>query len=212
LEEILEKVKSWLEKGGEEAGEIAELPWDTDYVKDSRGEVVGLVAINPKVPVKLFVLDNREVNAIRLMIHTGIYTADLEPASKLKVYRKLLSLNKTPLAKIYLEGGDGEVVVASDLSTKTLGEEEFYDTLTFTLNTMLAIYNVYGIPAEVKQDMLANLVWMIKKRMEKGWNKERLEKFLVNKVGMNREDADNLLNTVFQESGENGENSETLYV
>ena len=192
---VLDQVKSWLEKGVEEPKEIAELPWDIEEVKENGTR--GLIAVNPKLPVKLFVVEHEEVNVLRILVQTGIYTADLEPGEKLRVYRNLLSLNKNPLAKIFIDGMDGEIVVAADLSTKTLGEEEFHDTVSFTITLVVSLYNKYGVPKNIQLEMLRNLVWLIQKRVEKGWTRDKLEAFLVNKVGMGKSEADQLLDTVF---------------
>ncbi len=192
---VLDQVKFWLGKGVEEPKEIAELPWDIEEVKENGTR--GLVAVNPKLPVKLFVVEHEEVNILRILVQTGIYTADLEPGEKLRVYRNLLSLNKNPLAKIFIDGMDGEIVVAADLSTKNLGEEEFHDTVSFTITLVVSLYNKYGVPKNVQLEMLRNLVWLIQKRIEKGWTRDKLEAFLVNKVGMGKNEADQLLDTVF---------------
>jgi hypothetical protein len=192
---VLDQVKSWLEKGVEEPKEIAELPWEIEEVKENGTK--GLIAVNPKLPVKLFVVEHKEVNILRVLVQTGIYTADLEPSEKLRVYRNLLSLNKNPLAKIFIDGMDGEIVAAADLSTKTMGEEEFHDTISFTITLVISLYNKYGVPKNVQLEMLSNLVWLIQKRIEKGWTRDKLEAFLVNKVGMGKSEADQLLETVF---------------
>jgi len=191
----IEEIREWLEKGKEEAEDISEISWDVDEIKDPK--VKGLIAVNPKLPVKLYITDNSEFNTIRITVPTGILTADLPPGDKLKTYRALLVLNKTPLTKVYLEGINGEVVVASDLSTKTLGEDEFHDSISFTISTVISLYNRFGIPKDVRVEMLENLVWLIQRRLQKGWTREKLEEFLVNKVGMGKPEAEHLLETIF---------------
>ncbi|MCE4606219.1 MAG: hypothetical protein F7B59_02685 [Desulfurococcales archaeon] len=191
----LEDVREWLEKGTDEAKDISEISWDVDEINDTK--IKGLVAVNPKLPVKLYITDNEEFSTIRIIVPTGILTADLPPEDKLKTYRALLVLNKTPLAKIYLEGINGEVFVVSDLSTKTLGEDEFHDSISFTISTVISLYNRFGVPKDIRTEMLENLVWLIQRRLQKGWTREKLEEFLVNKVGMGKPEAEHLLETIF---------------
>jgi hypothetical protein len=192
---ILDDVREWLEKGVEEAKDISEISWDVEEINDPK--INGLIAVNPKLPVKLYIIDNEEFNTIRISVPTGILTADLPPSDKLKTYRAILVLNKTPLAKIYIEGINGEIIVASDLSTKTLGEDEFHDSISFTISTVVSLYNRFGIPKDVRVEMLENLVWLIQRRLQKGWTREKLEEFLVNKVGMGKPEAEHLLETIF---------------
>ncbi|MEB3787976.1 MAG: hypothetical protein GSR78_04380 [Desulfurococcales archaeon] len=208
----LETIRRWLESGSVDANDIADLPWYVEQTGDD-----ALIAINPLVPVSLLIRFFPEIKVVRIIAHTSVYTADLEPEKKLRLYRYLLRRNLMPLAKTVVDYDNGEVAVMADLSTVSISEEEFNKALANVLSLVVDLFRRVGVPREVKEEAVVNLALFIMNWHKKGMSEEALAR-LLEKAGMKREEALEVIESIISREEAGGEekredrSGETLYI
>jgi len=186
----MEDVLRWLREGSDEAEDIVDLPWDVRKVDEST-----YVAEHPKVPF-LLVLSFSE-NFIRLMVPLNLETLGMDSIERMKIYHALLRLNGTVnLMKFALIGMNDDVYLISDLDSKSLSKEEFNDALTALLIGLRAAVKVLKLEAEFARTLYSRIVGMVVERLQKGASEEDILKFLVTRVGLSKEDAENLLREI----------------
>lgn len=192
---LLKEVARWLKEGHEDAKTLVELPWEVEEVEKGV-----LKAVYPKFPVEILISCDDDIGVIRLQSSTDYFTISMENNERLKLYHKLLKLSMTPLVKFLLAGSDDTLIVAVDLSTKSLRKEEFNDALALLLATVNAVVQELGITQEYAQKMYIELLSLVLKHIKEGWGRGRLLEYLVKRAGLNREDAEKLLESIFGES------------
>lgn len=192
---LLKKVTRWLKEGHEDAKTLVELPWEVEEVEEGV-----LKAVYPKFPVEILISCDSDIGVVRLQSSTDYDTISMENSDRLKLYHKLLKLSMTPLVKFLLAGSDDTLVVAVDLSTKSLGKEEFNDALAFLLATVNAVVQELGITQEYAEKMYAELLSLVMKHIQEGWGRKRLLEYLVKRAGLTQEDAEKLLESILGKS------------
>ncbi len=192
---LLREITRWLKEGHEDAKTLVELPWEVEEVKEGV-----LKAVYPKFPVEILISCDDDIGVVRLQSSTDYDTISMDNNERLKLYHKLLKLSMTPLVKFLLAGSDDTLVVAVDLSTKSLGKEEFNDALALLLATVNAVVQELGITQEYAEKMYIELLGLVLKHIKEGWGRERLLEYLVKRAGLSREDAEKLLESILGES------------
>ncbi|WP_297500174.1 DNA-binding protein [Thermococcus sp.] len=182
------QVLGWLRAGRDDAEDIVDLPWDVRELEN------GLyLASHPKMPFDLLV--SFDDTFVHLAVPLGLETYPLNNEDKVKVYHTLLRLNGgINLMKFSLEGMNDEVYLLADLDLKSLSKDEFNDALTALLFGLLTAVSTLGLEEEFKQSLMERVVAMVYERIRQGKKREELLDFLVSRVGMEKKDAEALLN------------------
>ncbi|WP_048163896.1 hypothetical protein [Palaeococcus pacificus] len=193
-----ENVLEWLVQGTDDAKDIVDLPWNLKRVKENY-----YVAEHPKMPFLLNIVFSDTF--VHLIVSTGIETASLDSKERLKMYRVLLLLNeKINLMKFTLSGINEEIIIRVDLDRNSLGKAEFNDALTallIGLNEMVAALN---LEEEFQETVFERIALMILDRLSKGASEGDIITFLVEKVGLDRKEAEMLLEEVIKSKSETG--------
>ncbi len=190
MEAIEANILSWLTNGKDDARDIVDLPWKVEEIEKD-----AYLAEHPSVPMHLMVIFSE--NFVHLVVPTTIETENMDPETKIEVYKRLLMLNdKLHMMKYTIGGENGQIRLRVDLAKSTLGKSEFNDALTALVLGVLAGVMALGIEKEFMEKVLARIVMMLVERIEKGESEEELMNFLTVKVGMDVRDAKNLLEQV----------------
>ncbi len=197
--EVMDEIKNWLVQGRPDADNLVDFPWEVEEQEDG-----SLRAIHPKFPIDIIAWCDDDIGVIRLTATTNYPTISLDKDERLRIYHKLLRMNAAPLAKFLLFDDDDYVNVAVDLSVKTLGKQEFNDALAMLIASVNAAVKALGLEEEFTKLMFNQLVMLVRKHIEEGWGRDRLVNYLVNRVGMSREDAEELINDLLSSKEEPG--------
>ncbi len=165
--------------------------------RSEEGQLKVLRATSAKVPVMLLALDlgDSPIPAIRIAVETEIDTADLEPGKKLKLYRRLLSYSKLPLAKMYLFGEDHRIALAVDLDKRSLSKNEFNDAVAALLLAYITMVEELGLQEEAAEEALRNLMALAAAQVRLGKEPEEIRKNL-EAAGVPKEIVDNIVDAV----------------
>ena len=204
----LETLKSWLAEGSPESESLVGSKW---IIVEESSDTTGLrefAAILPKIPLTLLVIGLRDADgnvfAARLVVETPISTADLDLESKVKLYRRLLTLNRMALVKYYIYGEDNTVAIAVDLDLKSLSKEEFEDALARLLLGFLYLGKLdERFEKMMKEKEVMDLGRMVLSYMERGKSREEIIQLLV-EGGLSRDLARDLVNTIYSMAGKAG--------
>ena len=188
--ELREQVLEWLRSGRDDAEDIVDLPWEIKTIEP------GLYAAeHPKMPFTLLLSFGE--GFLRLLVPLGLETFSLAKDEKLKVYHTLLKLNaEVNLMKFLLVGMNDDVYLAVDLDLKSLSKEEFNDALSSLLFGLLSAVSALGLEEEFQASLMERVVSMIYERLQRGATRKQLLEFLTARVGMEREEAERLLDQV----------------
>ncbi len=192
-EDWVKKIHSWLEIGKDTSRELVGLPWE---VKEERmGETTIIVAQHPKVAFPIYIKIGG--GFISLFIDLGIETDAMDVKDRMKIYKALLKINgQLNLFKVALGGEEENVISMVDLNMTSLSKEEFNDALTALLIGSHTVISALGYSEEFQKALMQRLLGMISERLSRGDSIEDVKNFLVNKVGMGEEEADELLKDI----------------
>ena len=199
----LETLRSWLVEGSPHAETLVGSKWIVDYEEtDENGRLKTFRAILPKLPLTLLVLglrgDEKGPYIARLVVETPIDTIDMDPRAKVKLYRRLLSMNKMALAKYYLYGEDNTVAIVVDLDLKSLSKEEFEDALGTLLMGFMYLSKLEESFAEMlKEKEIQDLGRLVLGYLEKGRSKDEIIRMLI-EGGMSGELAKDIVDTIYR--------------
>ncbi|MEB3778828.1 MAG: hypothetical protein GSR85_01150 [Desulfurococcales archaeon] len=199
----LETLKEWLKNGIEKPSSIIDVKWiiEEEY-KDENGALISFKAIYPEFPISILVLSmdiekesgiDRKIKMVRLIVETPLTTIDLDLKEREYVYRILLQMSRHPMIKYYLYGDNLNIAIAADLDLKGLGKEEFDDALAFLLAGVLYLYDKFGAKDALTIELLKNLSILISNYVRQGWSRDRLIEYLVDKAGIPKEIAVELI-------------------
>ena len=189
--EALKMIKEWLVQGTPNAQNLVDFPWEVEAIDKNT-----LKAVHPRFPIEIDILCSDEAKSIRATILTPLETINLDNASRVKLYRKLLRLNNMPLAKYMLYGDEDSIGVAVDLSTFTLGKKEFNDALAFLISGLVTVAKEFGVEETIYMEMAEELAKLVARHFEEGWSRDKLIDYLVNIVGMKKEEAEEFLRNI----------------
>jgi hypothetical protein len=185
---ILEEIRKWLVQGSPNAKSLVDFPWEVEDVEENY-----IKAVYPEFPVDINIVCDENIGVIRVFTSTGFSTISLDSDERLKLYHKLLRMNAAPMAKFILSGDDDLVTIAVDLSIKTLGKQEFNDALALLLASLNTAVRSLGLQQQFAAEIYSTIIGLVKKHIEEGWGREKLIKYLVERVKMSREDAEKLI-------------------
>ncbi|MGC8610096.1 MAG: cyclic nucleotide-binding/CBS domain-containing protein [Thermoplasmata archaeon] len=186
------EIVSWLTSGTEKTDDLLDLQWDVKIYKNE------IVAEHPKVPFILHIIINQYT--LRLEVYTGIETALLDVVQRLDISRKLLFLNdRITLAKFTIRGINEEIILTSELDLISFSKEELSDSLSGMVTAMFMMVRELKIEEEFNKQLAMRVIMMVRDRMSKGETKDDIINFLINKVGMDRENAEKLYDEIIQQ-------------
>lgn len=184
-----EEIVKWLTSGSDNSEDPVNLIWDVKVDQNM------ITAEHPKVPFVLNILISNRI--VRMNVHTGLETALLDPIQRLDISRKLLFLNdRTSLVKFVIRGINEEIVLTSELDLASISKEEFNDALTGLITALYLMIKEFKLEEEFNKQLAQRVILMVQERMKKGATKEDLLAFLINKVGMDEDSANKLLNEI----------------
>ncbi len=188
---MLEDIEKWLVEGSEDAQDLVDLPWKV------RREGNTIEAQHPKIPFILYVTE--DLNFIRLRVFTGIETAVKDVKERLKIARALLILNgSVDYLKFALEGLNEEIVLQIDLGKKYFNKNLFEDSLASLVTGLYLMVRALNIEEEFREQLFMRLIGLIKERLSEGASKEELITFLINRVGLKKKDAEEIVDEIIK--------------
>ncbi len=191
--EVLSQIITWLKQGKPGADKLVDFPWEVEE-KDNNT----YIAIHPMFPIKIFIGCDEEIGVIRLQSILDVETISLNNDERLVLYHKLLKLNASPLTKFILVGDEDLPAIAIDLSTKTLGKDEFNDALALLLATVNASIKLLGLEEVYGSKLFIELLNLVKKHIEEGWGREKLIDYLVKNAKLKKEQAVEIVDSLLK--------------
>ncbi len=186
-----DEIIKWLTSGSDKSEDPVNLIWDVKVDQNM------IIAEHPKVPFVLNILIANRI--VKLYVHTGLETALLDPIQRLDISRKLLFLNdRTSLVKFVIRGMNEEIVLSSDLDLASISKEEFGDALTGLITALYLMIKEFKLEEEFNKQLAQRVILMVQERMQKGATRDDLLNFLINKVGMDEDSANRLLNEIIK--------------
>ena len=183
------EIINWLTSGSDSSEDPVNLIWDVKLSDNI------IIAEHPKVPFVLHIIFSNMI--VKLNVFTGLETALLDPIQRLDISRKLLFLNdKTDLVKFTIKGINEEIVLNSELDLASINKEEFSDALTGLITALYLMIKEFKLEEEFNKQLAERVVLMVKERMSKGATRDDLISFLVNKVGLDENNAKKLLDEI----------------
>ncbi len=188
---MLDDIEKWLVEGTEDAQDLVDLPWKV--IREGNT----LQAQHPKIPFILYVTE--DMKFIRLRVFTGIETAVEDVKERLKIARTLLILNgSVDYLKFALEGLNEEVVLQIDLGKKYFSKELFEDAIASMVTGLYLMVKALDIEEEFKEQLFMRLIGLIKERLSEGATKDDLIDFLINRVGLKKRDAEQIVDEIIK--------------
>jgi len=196
-----ETVLNWFRTGSEDASDIVNLPWDVKQLDEST-----YLAEHPRIPFRLLV--KFAPGFVSLVVPTNLETSNLPNVQKLAVYQTLLNLNEMVyMMKFTLMEPNQTVALRVDLSTETLGKEEFNDALTALAIGLLTGVMALGLEEEFVNRVMERILDTLREKVREGYTYDQLLEFLTVRVGLREDDAKDLLNEVLKSMSDEFERS-----
>ncbi len=187
------QVIQWLAGGDETSTNLVDIPWKVRDLDKF------LVLESDKVPFSLFL--SFEEKTVKIFFRTGIETAVLENQPRLAIYRTLLLLNRQiDLVKFMLDGMNEEVVSRVDLELEGLTKAELNEGLNTLLSSIYLMIRALKLEEQFQAEVTQRMVMMVQDMINQGKSRDDIENYLVAKVGLNKEDAEILLNKLIGQS------------
>ena len=181
------QVIQWLAGGDETSTNLVDIPWKVRDLDNF------LVLESDKVPFSLFL--SFEEKIVKIFFRTGIETAVLENQPRLAIYRTLLLLNRQiDLVKFMLDGMNEEIVSRVDLELEGLSKAELNEGLNTLLSSIYLMIRALKLEEQFQSEVTQRMVMMVQDMINQGKSRDDIENYLVAKVGLNKEDAEILLN------------------
>jgi len=191
--ELMNRVKEWLETGSLDAKTLVDFPWEVEETK------YGLKAIYPRFPIEINITCNDEINVLRLMVKLDVVTYTLDRNMKLLVYHKFLRRNIAPLVKYVLVEDEDIPALVVDLTTEMLSKEEFNDALAVLLASAGDAINLLGLQDRYREKIFEEIIGLVKKHIEEGWGRDKIYDYLINYVGLKDKDAEEIVKSLLGE-------------
>lgn len=201
--DIKEKIISWLATGNDESDKLIDLPWKIKRHGDY------LILDHEHVPFKIHMLFLSE--SVQLYMRTEIETAVIESEARLAIYRTLLILNRQiEHVKFMLAGMNEEITLRVDLQIEEVTKEKIDTGLNLLLTSLYIMANALHIEEEFNQQILQWMFKMIHEFINQGMTKRDIQKILVGKIGINKEDAEEIIGQVYPVASK-GDTEDRLY-
>lgn len=198
-----EKIITWLAEGNEESDKLIDLPWKVkkhgDYIILEHGQV----------PFKIHMLFLPKT--LQIYMRTEIETAVIESEPRLAIYRTLLILNRQiEHVKFMLAGMNEEITLRDDIPLEGITKDSIETSLNLLLTSLYIMANALHIEEEFNQQILGWMFKMIGEFLKQGKTKKDIEKILVGKIGISKEDAEEIMSQVYPVA-KSGETEDRLY-
>jgi len=203
----IEKIAKWFQEGNEDSKTLLGIPWDVETHKDDETDV--LVATHPKIPYKIGVIFSQQFASLH--IDPGVRTDALDVAERMRIYKRLLHIN-TDLnqMKTGLLGNEDQVIITVDLNLASLSKKEFNDALTLLIMGAARLIEALELTDELSNSLMERNAQLIIEKLNKGESREEILDFLIHRVGLEKDYAEQFLKNVieFKEKDDNKAESE----
>ncbi len=195
-EEWVNNIKDWLEDGEDLAENIIDIPWEVEV---SEGEITdALFCSHPSTPFDIMIIISKEFAA--LYLNTRISTDTYDNIEKMRFYKKLLKKNLDfNLAKTAISSDTDDVVVCVDLDLSSLGKTEFNNALDFILYASTEVFIIFDLKNELYEWFYSQIKADCTAMYEEGKKKGDISEYLMNKVGWEKENAQELAEELIAE-------------
>lgn len=190
------EVLSWLGGKDEESGNLVDIPWEIKRYNSH------FVLENEKIPFSIFL--KFDPGVMRVFLKTGIETAVMENNDRLSIYRVLLILNRQiDLVKFMVEGIHEEVITRVDLELDSLSKNELNEGLNLLLSSIYLMVKTLNLEEQFQTRITERMLLMVQDMIRSGKTKEDIEKFLMEKIGLTKNESDNILSQLMGKVNEN---------
>lgn len=201
--DVREEVTSWLSVGDDKSDKLIDLPWKIK----SHGDYI--ILDHEHVPFKIHILFMPK--SLQMYMRTEIETAVIESEPRLAIYRTLLILNRQiEHVKFMLAGMNEEITLRVDMELEEITKEKIDLSLNLLLTSLYIMANALHIEEEFNQQILQWMFKMISDFVKQGKTKRDIEKILVGKIGIKKDDAEEIISQVYPVA-KGGETEDRLY-
>lgn len=189
------KIENWLKEGKEESKTVLGIPWDTEAQHIQDHDII--VASHPKFFYSIRVLISKHF--ARLQIDPAITTDAIDVAERMKIYKKLLLINsELNQMKTGLYGSEDQIILSADLNLISLSKTEFNDALTALFMGSGRMIEELQLEEQLTAALMERNAAIIMEKLDQGWSKEGVLDFLMNRVGLEAEFAEHLVDNVMK--------------
>ena len=189
------KIGTWLKEGKEDSKTILGIPWDTEVQRNEEIEQDIILATHPKFPYRIGISIAKQFASLH--IDPGILTDALDVKERMRIYKKLLHINtEFNQMKTGLLGIEDQIIISVDLNLFSLSKTEFNDALTLLVMGAARMIEDLGLTEDLSASMMERNAGLIMQKLAKGETREEVLEFLIQRVGLNREYAEKLLENV----------------
>ena len=190
-----ERFSKWLKKGKEEADKVLDMPWDIE-VEEAEEENI-ITATHPKIPFPIMIHVSKLF--ANLYMDTGLPTDTIEVEKRMRLYKKLLYMNTNlNLMKTSLVGEEQRVVLVVDLDLACLNKSEFNNAVTAITFGSQHVIDALGLTGDLSKHMLERTAKMVSEKIMEGESKDDIMEFLIHRVGMEKEYADEFMKKILE--------------
>jgi hypothetical protein len=213
-ESWLDKINGWMKEGKEDSKTILGIPWDTEVTKTEDADII--LASHPKFPYRVGILIGKEF--VSLHMDPGILTDALDVNERMRIYKKLLRINaEFNQMKTGLKGAEDQIILSVDLNITGLTKTEFSDAITFLVMGAARMIQDLGLIEDLTTAMIERNATLIAEKLKLGQTRDEVLSFLIHRVGLNREYAEQLVDDVLValaagEEGEDGSETGVAFV
>ena len=188
------EIKSWLENGTDDSKSLVGMKWHIE-----EGENY-MILMNEKLPFMIYLAYFG--NYLEIFMKTGIETSVMENQPRLATYRSLLILNKQiDLVKFMIDGINEEIVLRADFETSSFTKEELEDALNILLSSIYVLVRTLKLEDQFNQRIAERMILMVQQMLEQGKSTEDVKNYLITKVGLSKEEADQVMNRFVGKKG-----------
>ncbi len=199
--EWTQKFTKWLSVGEEDADKLLDIPWDITVKEGSKEDII--TATHPKIPLPLKIYVSKYF--ANLYMDPNVPTDAMTVEERMRAYKKLLYMNADlNLMKTSLVGEEQRVVLMVDLDLVCLNKNEFNDALAALSLGVRRVIDSFGLEAELSRQMFDRAVEMVCEKVKEQESKEDIIDFLIHRVGMNEEYADDFIKNIMDAMKEFG--------
>jgi len=199
--EWTEKFTKWLSIGKEDADKLLDMPWDITVKEGLKEDII--TATHPKIPLPLKIYVSKYF--ANLYMDPGVPTDAMTVEERMRAYKKLLYMNADlNLMKTSLVGEEQRVVLMVDLDLVCLNKNEFNDALAALSLGVRRVIDSFDLEAELSRQMFDRAVEMVCEKVKEQESKEDIVDFLIHRVGMNEEYADDFIKNIIDAMKEFG--------
>jgi hypothetical protein len=189
------KIKKWLEEGKDDAEDIIDIPWDIVLEETEKSDYIK--ASLPSIPFTIDIHVGEEF--IGLYLDMKYFTDVLEVKEKMRLYKKLLVMNRDfNTMKTTLSGDQDSIVVCVDIDLASLNKTEFSNALTSLVMGSTQVIKILDMGDEIYKYMMARTMRSISEMHKGGKTKETIKDYLLHRVGVDEEMAAAMLSQLHE--------------